>query len=399
MKNFKTYFFIIFFSLIFFLYLSETYLTIFLYKGGEGRLDPNLSYKEKLLKNQTGENYDKRTKIQFYEDFKVLNKNASVTIEPFFLSSENFFYLGGVSKSQTVDCNENGYYSTYLSDRYGFNNIDTEWDKQEIDFFLIGDSFVHGSCVNRPDDIASVLRKLTQNPILNLGYRGNGPLTQYATLREYLPKKTKNIIWFYFEENDLSDLKSEIKNQVLLKYLTDKKFSNNLKFKQKQVDQALNSKIKVDINNKKELDKYWISYYSKKKKILRFIRLNQFKKFVFSIKKDKSKTNDDLALSTLEEVLIASKQLAYENNSKFYFVYLGAYHRYKSPFNSHRYKENYSKIIEIVDNLDIPIIDSTKEFTSETKDPLIYFPFRKYGHYNVEGYKKLSEIIFKKTQK
>ena len=196
MKNFKTYFFIIFFSLIFFLYLSETYLTIFLYKGGEGRLDPNLSYKEKLLKNQTGENYDKRTKIQFYEDFKVLNKNASVTIEPFFLSSENFFYLGGVSKSQTVDCNENGYYSTYLSDRYGFNNIDTEWDKQEIDFFLIGDSFVHGSCVNRPDDIASVLRKLTQNPILNLGYRGNGPLTQYATLREYLPKKLKILYGF-----------------------------------------------------------------------------------------------------------------------------------------------------------------------------------------------------------
>ena len=97
-------------------------------------------------------------------------------------------------------------------------------------------------------------------------------------------------------------------------------------------------------------------------------------------------------------MLITSKQLAYENNSKFYFVYLGAYHRYKSPFNSHRYKENYSKIIEIVDNLDIPIIDSTKEFTSETKDPYI-FPFRKYGHYNVEGYKKLSEIIFKKTQK
>ena len=398
MKQLKTYFFIFTFSLIFFLYLSETYLTFFLYKGGEGRLDPNLNYKEKILKDQTGKDYDKRTKIQFYEDLKALKENVSVTIDPFFLSSENFFYLGGVSNTQTVDCNENGYFSNYFSDRYGFNNIDAEWDEQEIEFFLIGDSFVHGSCVNRPDDIASNLRKLSNNPVLNLGYRGNGPLTQYATLREYLPKNTKNILWFYFEENDLSNLKLEMKNETLLRYLTDKKYSNNLKTKQKQIDQMLKLKIKNNMIKKKELDKYWESYYSTKKKLLRFIRLNQFKRFLISIKKNRSKNDDNFTLSKLEEILIASKQIAYENNSKFYFVYLGAYHRYKSSFNSHKYKKNYPKIIKIVNNLDIPLIDITNEFFLKTKDPLIYFPFREYGHYNVDGYKKISEIIFKRTK-
>ena len=34
--------------------------------------------------------------------------------------------LGSVSKINTVYCNENGYYSTYLSDRYGFNNYDKD---------------------------------------------------------------------------------------------------------------------------------------------------------------------------------------------------------------------------------------------------------------------------------
>lgn len=398
MKLLKSYFLICFFSLIIFLYLSEAYLTFFLYKGGEGRLDPNLNQKAKLFKDLTGKSYDKRTKIQFYESLKTLKKDSSVTIEPFFLSKENFFYLSGVSKVQTVDCNENGYYSTHLSDRYGFNNIDTDWDKQEIEFFLIGDSFVHGSCVNRPNDIASVLRNLTKKSVLNLGYRGNGPLTQYATLREYLPKNTKNILWFYFEENDLSDLTVEMKNKTLLKYLNDKKFTNNLKFNQKKIDQLHKLRIENDIIKKKNLDKYWASYYSKKKKLLRFIRLNQFKRFIISVKKDKSKTDDNLSLSKLEEILKASNQIAFENNSKLHFVYLGAYHRYKSSFNSHKYKKNYSKIIKLVKKLNIPLIDASKEFYSETEQPLEYFPFGQYGHYNVKGYEKLSKIIYKKIR-
>ena len=189
-----------------------------------------------------------------------------------------------------------------------------------------------------------------------------------------------------------------MKNQILLRYLTDKKYSNNLKTKQKQIDQMLKLKIKNNVIKKKELDKYWESYYSTKKKLLRFIRLNQFKRFLISIKKNRSKNDDNFTLSKLEEILIASKQIAYENNSKFYFVYLGAYHRYKSSFNSHKYKKNYPEIIKILNNLDIPLIDTTNEFFLNTKDPLIYFPFREYGHYNVDGYKKLSETIFKRTK-
>ena len=53
---------------------------------------------------------------------------------------------------------KNGYYSIYESDRYGFNNPDDEWDVGEIEYLLVGDSFTHGACVNRPNDIASVLR-------------------------------------------------------------------------------------------------------------------------------------------------------------------------------------------------------------------------------------------------
>ena len=47
---------------------------------------------------------------------------------------------------QTIHCNENGYYSTYESDRYGFNNPDEEWESSEIEYLLVGRFFTHGVC-------------------------------------------------------------------------------------------------------------------------------------------------------------------------------------------------------------------------------------------------------------
>ena len=49
--------------------------------------------------------------------------------------------------------------------------------------------------------------------IINIGYGGNGPLKDYAALREYLDvRKVKNIIWLFYS-NDINDLNSEIKNK------------------------------------------------------------------------------------------------------------------------------------------------------------------------------------------
>ena len=38
-------------------------------------------------------------------------------------------------------------------------------EKRKVKYLLLGDSFVQGSCVNRPNDIASSLRNLTKKPL------------------------------------------------------------------------------------------------------------------------------------------------------------------------------------------------------------------------------------------
>ena len=105
---------------------------------------------------------------------------------------KNILPLGGVSNTTTVFCKEGEKFSIYKSDRYGFNNPDQEWNNEKIVWFLIGDSFVQGSCVQPGDDFASRIRLLTEQSAINLGMAGNGPLIELASLKEYsLEKRPK----------------------------------------------------------------------------------------------------------------------------------------------------------------------------------------------------------------
>lgn len=55
-------------------------------------------------------------------------------------------------------------------------------------------------------------------------------------------------------------------------------------------------------------------------------------------------------------------------------------------------------IKKIVDELDIVFIDIDKEFFKKEINPLELFPFKKKGHYNVEGYQKIGKAIFDLTK-
>jgi len=211
-------------------------------------------FKKKITKEQiiyekkTGKKKDMRTRIKEYKELKKDDKKISITVTPRKFLKENYPVLpfSGISNSKTIGCNENGYYSIYQSDRYGFNNPDKEWDSKEIEFLLVGDSFVYGDCVDRPNDITSVLRSLSNKSALNLGNRGNGPLVEYAILREYLNSNVKKILWIYYEGNDPDDLKNELQSKILNRYLKDHSFTQNLILRQNEINQIINKVIKND---------------------------------------------------------------------------------------------------------------------------------------------------------
>ena len=103
--------------------------------------------------------------------------------------------MGGISFKNIILCNEAGEWITFDSDRYGFNNNDYVWDYKNVDFMLVGDSFAQGYCVERRSNIAGILESKGSYAI-NLGTGGNGPLVNFAVIKEYIELlKPKNIIW------------------------------------------------------------------------------------------------------------------------------------------------------------------------------------------------------------
>ena len=141
-----------------------------------------------FYKNKVNETVLEAYKIELVEEYLKPDPQLVPMIYPFnFVNKKDqeIFPLSGISKKETIMSNENGYLAKYFSDRFGFNNPDNVWDLKEIDFVLIGDSFTHGMSVLDKDTIRGNIENKTGKGVISLGYSGNGPLIELATLKEY----------------------------------------------------------------------------------------------------------------------------------------------------------------------------------------------------------------------
>lgn len=340
-----------------------------------------INFKQKSLFKGTG--YDR---IMFYKDYlEKEDNNAVVPILPknyLFKDQLRLFPLSGISNSNTVNCNENGYFSIYKADRYGFNNPDFEWEKTKINYLIFGDSFAHGDCVNRPNDIASIIRNNSNSGVINLGMGGTGPLLQYSILREYLPRNTKNIIWLYHEGNDNQELETEMKDNFLKKYLLDESYTQNLKNVQTLIDLSNKKILKDELNKAKDVTK--LVY------ILDFFKLRKTRAI---FKKSEEKTSQ-IDYEKIEMMFKKMLNLSKKNNSNLIIVYLPEWKRFKIE-NYNNY--NYNKIKNFSSNFDIKFIDVVKVFNN-VENPLVYFPNQNFGHYTIDGYKLVVNEILKNTE-
>ena len=365
-------------SIIFGIYFVEFFLYFF---------PKNENIFEKLkLEKKTNPSIDSRDRFEFFNFSNSKNEEVVLRFTPdnWINSSAGIFPLGGVGNKNTMLCNESGKWITFQSDRYGFNNPDLLWD-QEIFYLLVGDSFTQGDCVDTEKNIASNLSKLSKKKVLNLGYGGNGPLIELAALVEYSELiKPKHIIWFYYEGNDLLDFNIEIKNEILLKYLNDKSFKQNLIDKQ--------DKINLLIKNETDKIKQNYSSYSVKRNIISFIKLKRVRA-LFN-KKKKIMTKD------FKSVFMKAKSIAETLDSNFTVIIIPSYERYreKQKFISNKKKvevldrhilnfENFLKTEKI------NFINLNDDLFSNIKDPLSFFPFRYNNHFSEKGYYLISNFL------
>ena len=256
----------------------------------------------------------------------------------------------------------------------------------------MGDSFTQGSCVQQGEDFASQIRLLTNKSAISLGMSGNGPLIELATLKEYtLKKNPKIVLWFYFERNDLEDLSIEKLNSIFKNYLKEG-FSQNLYSKQNEINKQLIEYInlaKQEVVNKKDQLKESSEKFLSFKKIIRL-----------KILRDKTSLDRGLDFGVdplFEKIIVSANNFVNSWNGKLFFVYLPD----KEGYSAKKAKDdNYLKraqVIDLIKNLNIPIIDIHKDFFLKQDDPISFYAHRIYGHYSPEGYSKISEVIINKV--
>lgn len=406
-QKLQEYIIISFLSIISSFYITEIYL----YIDGISEKKKYLEKRYTTYNNLTGKIYDKRSMVEVYKDLKKQDNNIKVSVFPaYFLNNneDNLFPLAGASLSKTIYCNDEGTYKIFDSDRHGFNNPDNEWDQKEIEYLIVGDSYGMGWCVDGPNDIGSVLRYISNNSVINLSYDSNGPLIEYSSLREYMPKNVKNVIWLYYEKNDLDNLHYELDDVILNKYLEDLSFSQNLKFKQEIIDKKISKTINDVFHSKIEKDDLFgkEKYFFKESLLL--IKLSNLRgkmnKFLPKRYQPNYINKINPAFKEFSKILKLTKDLVSKNNANLFFVYLPEYSRYvdrKIFYKQHseRYDElkfrNYVTIKKIINELNIDFIDIHNEVFKKEANPLKLFPFELKGHYNTLGYKKTAETIFR----
>jgi hypothetical protein len=322
---------------------------------------------------------------------------------PLSVDGSELFPLAAIANRLVVLCNETGRFVTFRSDQHGFNNPSRLWANAPVDAVVVGDSFVHGYCVE--NNVVTFIRE--QYPTtLNLGIEGNGPLVILATIKEYARLvKPKRVLWLHYEGNDLKDLNAERESPLLRRYLT-KAFSQNLATRQAQIDRALTdylqtisgkSGLSIKLEELSDLFRHPGQLSKKAGSIMKLVRTRQRLGLVYG-RKDETQAatavagavrdHDRSRTALLYDVLVEAKRSVGEWGGKLYFVYLPTWDRYGSMILTRERDD----VLSTAHRAGLPVVDIHSTFTRQ-QDPLSLFPFRLPGHYTEEGNRLVAEEI------
>jgi PAS domain S-box-containing protein len=345
----------------------------------------------------------------FFSQGLLKGQNDGTTKSVISINGVEVLPLASIANKLTVVCNESGQFLTYQSDQHGFNNPQQVW-QMPVEIVAVGDSYAQGYCVGPNSNFVSLIRQRHPGTV-NLGIEGNGPLVMLATLKEYAKiVRPKMVLWFYFEGNDLGDLKKEKQSALLNRYLTESAFSQHLLTRQPEIDRALSDYLKLieDKNafSKKleEISDAITQIHGLPGALKNIIKLGQIRQRLGLVYGTATETplrtepaepqsEDRAEIDLLHEVLLQAKKLVSSGGGNLYFVYLPVWRRYSpdQQVNTGRYA-----VLQAVNKAGLSFIDIHPVFMAQ-RDPMALFVFPLPGsrHYNEEGHRLVAEEVLR----
>ena len=296
--------------------------------------------------------------------------------------------MASIPGTVVVSCNESGQWQIYQADRHGFNNDDKQWNLRPA-IGMVGDSFTHGSCVSREQNMAAFLD--TQfGGVINLGVGGFGPLLELAALSEYLrPLRTPTVLWIFFEGNDLTeDLPLESRTPMLQNYLYSEDYNQDLIHRSGEVKVVLRSYL--DKKLKDAMNRVDGPYEN----IIRYLSLDRLREAigVGPVRIGYNFGDLDSELALFREILGKADQRVKSWGGKLYLVYLPESDRYLSKFGDSLIRQDiYQGVKKIALDKRIPIIDIAAAFAHDPSPATLYaYPG---AHFSPRGYQMAAATI------
>jgi hypothetical protein len=323
-------------------------------------------------------------KIDVFEIDEALKQGYKPVLPPVFFDFSKRIYelqklvyeyqyvpLGAQPNREVYYCNEGYGLIKYKSDRYGFRNPDELWDSRERpDILLIGDSFVHGACVEENFTFRGQIAK--EFPLtFNLGMSGSQPRL-YARIAEFFIKKTspRNVVVFFFA-ND---------NEGGYKTIFEKNFFKTPK--NSILEEAENLKTFYDTaevisQNFTEVDP---EKYNLWRRLADDIRLEFIRQIIFQSPQKSTNETIDAVVNLCEE---------YSCNP--YFVFLPTSMFWRPDSRQKDYKNKIKTYLKNEHSLNENFYDATPLINKYGND--MFAPMG--PHYSTKGYQLISAEIIK----
>ena len=384
-KNFQENYIITIVMSLICIYSFEFFTYSQMVKKNQFQFNENIRAAKKLNVQFDDRNFD-----EVFEELQKKDKKPfpSVVRDLLSINGKKVQTFGTLSNRFILMCNESGKWITYNSDRYGFNNPDKVWDNN-IDILILGDSSGEGQCVDQSKNFASSIRNSKNINAAQVGGSGMGSMFEYALYKEFLQnKKIENLVIFFLL-NDLDNLKSEKNNPILMSYMNQENYTQNIFSKKSEIDRVME-------------DKYFKKKRGKKKLLIkRFIKVHHTRDYIKRLVTKEGVTlfstyyvNDEM----LEIVIDVYKKIRTEYQGNLYIGYVpdgGSF--IGTDAHKQKLKEIRLKIIKKLRENQFNVLDFYETLSKEKVDEIL--PFGKNvkaeNHYSEYGHEIIANYILK----
>jgi len=283
-------------------------------------------------------------------------------------------------------------------DSHGFRN---NHEIHQAPLVVIGDSMVEWGFVPREALTSSRLSQQLQLEVANLGQPGYGPQQELVVLRRYgLTLRPKIVLWFFFEGNDLLD----VKRYETFTREWDVTVDDLNSFKQRSFTKNALALFTGLIATKHKSDGE-----EARRRSCVFIRgrTDDERKIYFAYAGSPLSAEDRASLDTAQKVFLEAHKLSTDADAKLLFVYIPTKFRVYHDFCQYL-EDGYGKFWQPNDlpsrleswhkSQGIPYLDLTGPLRSAAADgELVYFTDD--GHLNSKGHRVVAESIYRFLKK